>query len=785
MSTHFQTALSLHKAGRLPEAYAEYVKALDLEPGRGDIKYLLGTLLYQTGNIAPARAMLTEAVEQQPENVSALNSLGLCYQAVGDFVSAIHYFNNALEVDINNINVLNNLGTSLSALNRHLEAAAAFKRAVVLSPEDTGSLFNLALSLMQMKSYTEAEQVLTQIITVAPGTAAAINTLGLLYTETNRFEEAEEAFKMLLEAEPGHSDGLFNYSRLLMKIKKYPAAAEKLKQLMQGAPDNHEIILLYAGCKFELTDFAEAFPLYRKLVAEATDERIYKEALQKLAFGLQRVGALSEAAALYNNILNKYPDDIFSLHNFAMMRLSEAKTDECIGLFERILAIQPGNAEALINLSVALTEKNPERAEQCLRSALVTDSDNADALYNLGNICSATGRIEEAEQLFLKAIEKNAFLYKAYNNLGVVYQQSNRYAEAEKILVKGLLYAPQSTELMNNFGNVFRLQGKVDEALQWFNKALEINPRFYEACKNKGMTLLLAGDYKEGWKWYNYRWALDMQMRKYSKPQWTGEYYEGIRLFVYAEQGLGDTLQFIRYLPLLAMNGITILLETQPELIGLFSGLPYIHKLYAKGEDTVEENEFDFYIPLLNIPGVVQPRLSQVPPADKQLTIPSEIKSKWRALISNDKPAVGVVWKGNPGHKNDKNRSIPRDIFDTLYEETRCNFYQLQYGNTETTSAPNVINCAPHIKNFEDTAAALECVDLLITVDTSVAHLAGTLTKPLWLLVAMAPDWRWGLEKNTTVWYPSATIYRQREAGNWSDVILSVKNNLKKILESH
>jgi hypothetical protein len=318
-----------------------------------------------------------------------------------------------------------------------------------------------------------------------------------------------------------------------------------------------------------------------------------------------------------------------------------------------------------------------------------------------------------------------------------------------------------------------------------YSKALELRKDFADAHFNQAIALLTIGDFRRGFEKYEWRWrrtGMPAPRRNYGRPLWLGEYpLQGRTILLHAEQGLGDTIQFARYVPLVARMGAKVVLEAQPELKALMERIEGVAAVVAGGELLPR---FDVHCPLGSLPLAFKTEPATIPSTSPYLAVNDAYIGKWRPrLEAHGRPRVAVAWSGNPEHMNDRNRSIPLSRLAPLWSAGMARFLavqrELRSGDAELLAQePRVIQIGTHLDDFADTAAVCALVDLVITVDTSVAHLAGAMGRPVWILLPFSPDWRWTLSGESSQWYPSARLFRQPSFGDWDSVIERLRGEL-------
>jgi tetratricopeptide (TPR) repeat protein len=461
-----------------------------------------------------------------------------------------------------------------------------------------------------------------------------------------------------------------------------------------------------------------------------------------------------------------------------------------------------------------------EEAARCFRRTVELKPDYAEAHQNLSNALSDSGRLEEAVACARRALELAPDLAAAHNTLGVVLAKLRRADEAVDSFRRALALAPDDADTLNNLANALVGQGKVDEAIASSRRALELRPDFAgayntlgaalvhqgkweeaessyrraitldpgmaEAHFHLGAHLLLHGRFEEGWREYEHRLHLSSaRPRALSKAQWKGERTEGRTILIQSEQGYGDALQFVRYLPLVRerSGAQRILLEAQPRLARLFSlsGGWGADVIVGPNEDETPPPPHDYQVPLASLPltlGLAEPLTT----SSAYIRADPRLRLDWRERLGTASVRrVGLVWAGSPNHQGDRLRSLREDQMRPLLETPGFCFYSLQLGpqsRAPALEADGLIDLTEHLGDFADTAAFVAELDLIISVDTAVAHLAGAMGRPVWTLVTSLPDWRWGVSGETTRWYPTMRLFRQKAPGDWDEVVRRVASEL-------
>ena len=404
----------------------------------------------------------------------------------------------------------------------------------------------------------------------------------------------------------------------------------------------------------------------------------------------------------------------------------------------------------------------------------------AEAHSNLGNVLKDLGRLDDAIAAYNNAIQLKPDFAEAHSNLGNALQDLGRLDEAVAAYNQAIRFKPDFAEAHSNLGNALKNLGRLDDAIAAHNSAIFHQPDYAQGHFNLGIGLLLSGDISNGWTEYEWRWRREEKaaaLRGFSKPQWQGEAVNGRTVLLHAEQGLGDTIQFCRYAALVAARGGRVILQTPRPLLSALSGVKGVDRLIAAGAPLPA---FDVHCPLMSLPHIFGTRLATIPAPLAYIPVEEAKRRNWRQFFS---PAtgrkIGLVWAGNPQHGNDRNRSLPFAAFAPLWNIPGVRWYSLQVGERRAdldAAPPGVIeDLSPYLDDFAETAAAISQLDLVLTVDTSVAHLAGAIGRPTWVMLPFAPDWRWLMGRQDSPWYPSVRLFRQDRRGAWESVIHSIE----------
>jgi Flp pilus assembly protein TadD len=461
---------------------------------------------------------------------------------------------------------------------------------------------------------------------------------------------------------------------------------------------------------------------------------------------------------------------------------------EAVTFYRRAVALHPGYAEAHQNLGSALSDLGEvDAAMVCFQKALGLRPDYAMAHLNLGNALWAQGRAAEAIAAYDRAIGLRPDFAEAHTFRAIVLAEQGQVEPAMAACRRALALQPGYPDAHNTLGNLLRAMGRVTEAVGCYRRALALAPDYPDAHFNLGMALLALSEFETGWPEYEWRWRTPQMaaaVRRFPQPQWRGEAAEGRRLLIHAEQGLGDTLMFCRFATLAADRGLRVVLEVPRTLVRLCANLSGVERVVTAGETLPD---FDLHCPMASLPLALGTVLATIPAAVPYLRAEAAAVAAWRerlAGLAADGLRVGLVWAGNPSLDRparaamDRRRSLGPDRLAGVLAVPGVSFVSLQKDGPALPPGAPVIDLMAEVADFADTAALAANLDLVIAVDTAVAHLAGALGKSVWMLDRFDPDWRWMTGRRDSPWYPTMRIYRQPAPGDWESVLAEVARDL-------
>jgi tetratricopeptide (TPR) repeat protein len=489
-------------------------------------------------------------------------------------------------------------------------------------------------------------------------------------------------------------------------------------------------------------------------IKQKTTKQI-KDKMQ-LALKLQQSGNLQQAERIYRDVLNKQPNNAYIYFQLGFISQAQRRFDEAVSCYRKAVHLKPDFVQAYFNLGVVLQEKgNFDDAIACYRKA-VQREENPLFYFNLGSAVQEQWNLDEAEDCYKKALALNPDYAKAHNNLGLVLKQKMQ----------------------------------LDDAMFHIQKAVALDPDFAEARVNLSGMLLMKGDFQEGWKQFEWRRKMKYyHQRNFHQPYWDGSHISGRTILIYNEQeakGFGDTIQCVRYIPLVAQLGAKVIIECQKELLPLLQHMEGADTVIAEGELFPH---FDVHCSFLSLPAIFHSTIESIPARIPYITAPPALMEKWKHIIRHDhaKMKIGLVWAGEKRHDSLEIRSCPDEFFSLLSPFDDISLYSLQKGESAWHPEHNyermlLIDYMGGIHDFSDTAALIKNLDLIISVDTAVAHLAGALGSRVWTLLPFMPDARWLLQRDDSPWYPTMRLFRQTSPGDWKTVMERIAREIRRIL---
>jgi tetratricopeptide (TPR) repeat protein len=582
------------------------------------------------------------------------------------------------------------------------------------------SLLDQAISAQQKGNLSEAEALFRRVLADDGRNFHALHRLGVVRAMQGNFLESEKMLREALAVDSNSLPCYHYYGMVLARLNRYKDAIEIFNKAILVAPDYAPLYFDRGNCE-------------------------------------QALGRFREALASYDTAISLKSD-------FA---------DAWVGR---------GNASFKL--------KRYKDALVAFDKALQLNRSLAGAWLGGGNVFVELNRHEDALAAYGNALALNPHFPHAWVGRGNVFFETKRYDDAFAAYNQALISNSGFADAWRGRGNVLRSLGRYDEALAAYDTALTLRPDFGDVRFDKAGIRLSRGDYEQGWQEYESRWdtqQLAGVRRSFAQPLWLGDTpLANKTILLHAEQGLGDTLFACRYVPMVAALGAKVIVEVQPPLVSLLRSLDGVSTLVGQGEKLPD---FNVQCPLMSLPLAFKTRIETIPAKVPYLSAQTALSAKWRSRLGQVGPKIGVAWAGNPDFRKDRDRSISLTNILPIFSVEGARYFSLQKelrsGDEESMrSLPQLVQLGAEIADLENTAAIIASLDLIITVDSSLAHLAGALGKPVWILLARNPDWRWLLDRSDSPWYPTARLYRQIKDGDWSTVVDQIRAQLQTVLRS-
>jgi tetratricopeptide (TPR) repeat protein len=630
---------------------------------------------------------------------------------------------------------------------RFPQAEGIYRQVLARDSDNVDALHLLGMVAHQLGQAAQAAELIERAIRLNSSVPAFYNNLGTVYQAQGRPQEAVRCLEQALQLAPDYPEAHVNLGNSLQALHRWEDAVAHYRTALALNPNRAEAHNNLGNALLALECTAEAIPCFQEALRLCPN---YPAACVNLGSALKHQDRLEDAAAYCGQALLLDPNLAEAHSNLAAIRLEQERDQEAETHCLRALELKPELAEAQANLSVVRLHRN---------------------------------RLEEAEAAALAALQLKPDLVEGHANLGDVLSKQGRLAEALTCFQTAFELQPRSAEVHNKIGYALQHLGRREEALSWFEEALRLKPDLTDAHVNRALLWLLWGDFARGWPEYEWRWkAKKFSRRTFQQPRWDGAPLPGRTILLHAEQGLGDTLHLIRYAPLVKAAGGTVILECQPRLAPLLSHVSGVDRIIPAG---CPPPEYDVQAPLLSLPYIFHTTAATIPAPVPYLQAEPERVSLWAGRIGGEgRYRIGLAWAGNPEHESDRTRSMSLAHFAGLAQVPGTALFSLQRGpRSEQIRTPpqglEIVNLEEESGDIVDTAAAIQNLDLVISVDSLVGHLAGAMGKPVWLLLPFSPDWRWLLERENSPWYPTARLFRQPRPGDWESVMARVVEALR------
>ncbi|WP_440640123.1 tetratricopeptide repeat protein [Bradyrhizobium sp. PUT101] len=663
---------------------------------------------FAAGRPEQADALCAEVLRAEPDHVPALHLAAVAAFVTDRAADGVALLGRLFDIDPDHAPALVTLGDALAVKGEHEGAVAAFERALRRRPDDAGLHNKLGVALGELARFGEAEVAYRRAIVLDAHLTRACFNLGVALAEQGRLAEAEEAYRALIAREPAYRGAWLNLGDVLSGQDRPGEAAAAYRRALDADPDDPGLLC-------------------------------------SLGAALYRQGLLGDAIEQYRRAVALGPDNIAALRLLGLLLHEDGQLREAAEVYRRTFALDPADHVIATNLGACYSE--------------------------LGALDDAIASCGHA--LLLKPDHAPA-----YTNLGIIFEKQERVADAVAAHRCAVAADPGYAKGHANLAVALRNAGEIDEALAVSRHAVALDPEQPLAQYNHAHFLLMNGDFANGFEAYRWRRrsrSLSDGDPTFSEPEWHGEPLDGRTLLLFAEYGLGDALHFVRYLPMVTARGGNIVLQVQPALASLLRTLPDV-TVIPRGEPLPP---FDLQLPLMSLPRVFGTTLDTIPADVPYLHADPARLLRWRAALADVTALkVGVAWAGNIRHKGDRQRSLSAEAVLPRLVMPGVQLYSLQKeprpddGPVLAALNRDIVDLAPALGDFADTAAAVASLDLVIAVDTSVAHLAGALGRPVWMLTPYALDWRWLRDREDTPWYPTMRLFRQRRPREWDDPLM-------------
>ena len=646
-------------------------------------------------------------------------------------------------------------------------------------------LIGQAIESFQNGNLKQAEEILSRILATQSNILPALEILGLIKASQGNHLEAAKLLKKAVKLNPQNPATQYNLAKALSDSKDYVGSLIHHEKALQLAPNNPDGWLNYGQTLAKLMRYEKAFVAFDKALSINPN---YAEAWHNKGLACSELKQYEEALNCYDRSLKLLPNNTKIWIDMSTIFGLIRRYQDAIHCCEQALAIDPNLPEAWLNKGSAHNElKDFQMALNCYEKALTLKDNYVDAWYNKGVSLEKLEQHHAAIECYDKALALDPTYAKAWLNKGSVLNYRTDYTQALTCFDRALELQPHYPDAWANKGVSHYELLHLEDSITCCNKAIEIDPSYIDGYWNKSFSELMLGRFEEGWVNYEYRWhrhGADQYLYPNLPALTSLAEVRNKKILVWAEQGFGDTLQFARYIPKLIELGAHVTFEVQGALSSLFQN-QYACTLISKGDPI---GDIELQTPLLSLPFLFQTNLSSIPTNIPYLQVPPKVIAQWKSklLLESNKLNIGIACSGNINFdlKHGNKRPVPLASFSQLAKEHNLFLIQKEIRESDQAALKTLTHIhylGDLIHDFEDTAAIIENMDLIISIDTSLAHLAGALGKRTIVLLPWCPDWRWLATGTSNPWYPEATLIRQPHAGNWNPVIEQLEAILAQI----
>lgn len=655
-----------------------------------------------------------------------------------------------------------------------------------------------AAMLCQTGQFVQAKSIYKKLLRSAPINTEILSNLGTIEIQLGSVDEGIQLLQRSLKINPNQPNALFNIGNEFYKLKRYEEAMTNFNLAIAINPNFAEAHCNKGIVMREQGEFEQAIACYDTAIA---CQPSYARAHYNRSVALLDLNQHEEALASVDRAIAINPNSAFSHYNRGLIMYALMQFHEALNSFRESLRLNPNQAEAYLKMGdCSLSLRNIKESIVYSKKALELNPTYAEAYLNLGSAYRLSQNFDEAISNYNKSIELKNNNAPSYFYLGLAFQDQYKFEEAIELYDTSIKINPSISAYINR-GVAYEHLVDFNKALESYDSTIALNKDYAEAYVNKAFVKLLLGEYIEGWQLFEWRWKKTKQTdkRNFTEPAWLGDKsISGKTILIYTEQGFGDTLQFCRYVPMIESLGGHAIFEVPAPLLSLMASM--------KGNFTIVERgkplpTFDFQCSTMSLPLAFKTTVETIPSTTPYLFADNEKVKRWQDKIgASSKLKVGLVWAGGlrPNQPElfavNARRNIQLEKLACL-SAIDAEFYSLQKGEPAETDlaniklsnwgGPDIIDYTAQIQDFSDTAALIQNLDLVISVDTSTAHLAGALGKPVWVLNRIDTCWRWMLDRNDTPWYPTMRLFRQMHMGNWDNVLIEVVDELKHMIANN
>lgn len=741
--------MAMLQAGNLGKAAELYRSVLAIEANQFDALHMLGAVEAQLGRFEEGERLLARAVTAAPGQPAAHLNRGAVLERLGRFEEAIASYDKAIALQPGYLQAHFNRGNALDALGRPAEALESYDRTLALNPNVPEAHYNRGRALEALKRPDDALASYDKAVAINPSYAEALGSRGNLLRDLGRYDDALLTYARAAVIAPGYAPIQLNRGVALHRMKRWAEAVQSYDRAIAIDPQYAEAHANRASALHELGRFEEALASADRALALAP--RLAGAHANRSA-ALLLLNRPEEALVSADRAIAFDPNNAEAHCNRGSALRELGRVPNALASYDRALAIAPAFADAHAHRGVALLQlRLYEAALQSYDRALAIEPGSAESLAGRGRALKGLGRPAEALESFDRVLE---------------------------------LDAVNTSYLVDRAGVLQELR-RFDDAQGAYERALSIDPDFANAHYNLATLHLRRGDLQQGFHEYEWRWKVpgfNFYAGDFAGQPWRGrEDIAGKTIVLFADQGLGDTIHFCCYAKVAKAAGARVILQVQKPLVALLSAMPEVERVVAIGEPVPEH---DYHAPLCSLPLAFGTTLETIPAVTPYLNAPEHRIEHWRARLgTSSAPRIGLNWAGNPSYHTDAERSILLPPLLPLLRHSGFKFVSVQKGLRDgdadlLRAHPQIEHVGDEIETFEDSAALVALMDVVISIDSAMVHLAGALGRPVWNLLPFLNDWRWLIDRADSPWYPSVRLFRQPRPGDWPSVVAQVSDEL-------